>query len=545
MKRLLLPLTLMLIFTAGASPGAVIVVDCSGGGDHLALREGIEAAASGDTVLVAPGVYAGPDNRDLDFAGKAIVVLSESGPEDTVIDCGSEARAFDFHSGESMSARLSGFTITNGSAANGGAVFCRNTSRPTIDDCVLTANRATDDGGALCVISSAGPILEDIVFEANEAGLRGGAICTSHGRPVLKACSFTGNSAPYGGAMMLDYDMYVLMEDCDFTGNSALEGGAIFDYGSSPSIKRSTFTDNHGNGPTGYSFGGAVCIINSDYAVLEDCVFERNSIHGVFGFGGGMAVHMARATVTSCEFISNTATGEDAGIGGGVYCYNEDDNWGPCSSFDDCTFTGNCGHQGGGMCCQNTSAPITSCTFIGNSAWVGGGAHLSSHPGPFSDCVVVENIAEGYGGGLSLGSNTSVATNATVARNVAPNGSGVSCSANSEPRILNSIIAFNEPSAGVWYSESVGLLTILCCDIYGNAGGDWVGCIEGLVGVDGNLCADPLFCGAESGDFSIDSTSPCAPANGPECGLIGALGVGCETTAVRPATWGAIKSMYR
>ena len=545
MKRLLPLAALAFLMTASVSLGSVIVVDCSGGGDYLTLRDGIEAAVSGDTVRVAPGTYTGPDNRDLDFAGKAIVVASECGPEDTVIDCGSAARAFDFHSAEPMAARLSGFTITNGSADNGGAIFCRSISRPTIDNCVLTANRATNDGGALSVISSAGPILENVTFDANESGLRGGAICTAHGRTVLNGCSFTGNSAPYGGALMLDYDMYVYIDACDFSGNSALEGGAIFDYGSSPSITGSTFTGNRGDGPTNYRYGGAVYIANSDYAVITDCIFEGNEIHGWAGFGGGLAVDMARATVTSCVFSSNTATGEEVGIGGGVYCYNEDDNWGPAASFDDCTFVGNRGGQGGGMCCQNTRAPIRSCAFLDNEAGIGGGAYLSHHPGPFSDCIVAGNTAETGGGGLRLGPGTSSVTNSTVVLNAAPHGGGVYCSANATPYMANSIVALNASGGAVQCNEDIGSLTLSCCDLYGNVGGDWVDCVAGFAGIDGNLCEDPLFCGAPTGDFSIDAASPCAPANAPECGLIGALDVGCETTVVRPASWGEIKSMFR
>ena len=545
MKRLLPLAALAFLMTASVSLGSVIVVDCSGGGDYLTLRDGIEAAVSGDTVRVAPGTYTGPDNRDLDFAGKAIVVASECGPEDTVIDCGSAARAFDFHSAEPMAARLSGFTITNGSADNGGAIFCRSISRPTIDNCVLTANRATNDGGALSVISSAGPILENVTFDANESGLRGGAICTAHGRTVLNGCSFTGNSAPYGGALMLDYDMYVYIDACDFSGNSALEGGAIFDYGSSPSITGSTFTGNRGDGPTNYRYGGAVYIANSDYAVITDCIFEGNEIHGWAGFGGGLAVDMARATVTSCVFSSNTATGEEVGIGGGVYCYNEDDNWGPAASFDDCTFVGNRGGQGGGMCCQNTRAPIRSCAFLDNEAGIGGGAYLSHHPGPFSDCIVAGNTAETGGGGLRLGPGTSSVTNSTVVLNAAPHGGGVYCSANATPYMANSIVALNASGGAVQCNEDIGSLTLSCCDLYGNVGGDWIDCVAGFAGIDGNLCEDPLFCGAPTGDFSIDAASPCAPANAPECGLIGALDVGCETTVVRPASWGEIKSMFR
>jgi hypothetical protein len=65
-----------------------------------------------------------------------------------------------------------------------------------------------------------------------------------------------------------------------------------------------------------------------------------------------------------------------------------------------------------------------------------------------------------------------------------------------------------------------------------------------------NLELDPQFCGtAESWNLFLQSDSPCAPGNTPEpledCGLIGALPVGCGTAPVKRSTWGQIKNLYR
>lgn len=71
-------------------------------------------------------------------------------------------------------------------------------------------------------------------------------------------------------------------------------------------------------------------------------------------------------------------------------------------------------------------------------------------------------------------------------------------------------------------------MTLLCSDVFGNVGGDWVGCIASQGSAYGNLCADPMFCGPEQNPslpYSLHSDSPCAP--GEECGLIGAYVVGC------------------
>jgi hypothetical protein len=115
---------------------------------------------------------------------------------------------------------------------------------------------------------------------------------------------------------------------------------------------------------------------------------------------------------------------------------------------------------------------------------------------------------------------------------------------------------------------------ISCCDFFGNAGGDWIGCgIEGQHGINGNFSADPLFCGPMDGStpmivsdasaLTLHADSPCLPGNHPDgedCGLIGAYGQGCgvavfgniaqpmpriDPASVETATWGRIKSGYR
>ncbi|MFC1799453.1 hypothetical protein ACFL2Z_00870 [Candidatus Eisenbacteria bacterium] len=60
-----------------------------------------------------------------------------------------------------------------------------------------------------------------------------------------------------------------------------------------------------------------------------------------------------------------------------------------------------------------------------------------------------------------------------------------------------------------------------------------------------DIHVDPLFCDPESGDYRLQACSPCVDV--PDCGLIGAFGVGCPCGGVSTerASWGAIKSTYR
>src|SRR5262245_7882264 len=105
------------------------------------LRAALSAAKNGDEIIVADGVYAGRDSRNLDFAGRRIVLRSENGPQNCIIDCEGRNRAFRFHRGETAQSVLEGFTIQNGRIENdnGGAILCTGSS-PTIRNCIFRSN---------------------------------------------------------------------------------------------------------------------------------------------------------------------------------------------------------------------------------------------------------------------------------------------------------------------------------------------------------------------------------------------------------------------
>ena len=89
-------------------------------------------------------------------------------------------------------------------------------------------------------------------------------------------------------------------------------------------------------------------------------------------------------------------------------------------------------------------------------------------------------------------------------------------------------------------------LVVRCTDIWGNAGGDWQGCVAEFAGQDGNISADPLLCSPSDEDFHLQVGSPCSPElSPPGCGQIGAFPVGCGTVSVTPTTFGRIKAAYR
>jgi parallel beta-helix repeat protein len=278
--------------------------------------------------------------------------------------------------------------------------------------------------------------------------------------------------------------------------------------------------------------GGMYCLSSSP--TLADCTFSNNqaTING----GGMNCSGSSSPTLTGCAFSGNQAV-----EGGGVYCGHSSS-----PTLTGCTFSGNQAEEGGGMYYWDSSPTLTDCTFSGNQATFNGGGMVCSSSSPtLTNCTFSANAATNGGGMICSGSSFPTLAGCTLSGNQADYGGGMSCANSSSPRLTNCIIAFSPAGGAVHRFGEDSTPLMECCDIYGNAGGDWVGCIADQYGVDGNFSADPLFCDMTSGDFTLASNSPCLP-DGNDCHvLVGAHGEGCEESPVEMTSWGSIKAMYK
>ena len=77
MKKATLLFVLTIILSASVFAATIQVP-----GEFPTIQAGIDMAVVGDTILVAPGMY----YESLSYGGKDVVVVSESGPEQTIID---------------------------------------------------------------------------------------------------------------------------------------------------------------------------------------------------------------------------------------------------------------------------------------------------------------------------------------------------------------------------------------------------------------------------------------------------------------------------
>jgi len=102
--------------------------------DSSTIQGGINGAVNGDTVLVAPGTY----YEHINFNGKAILVTSESGPQNTTMSRLVDASPIvTFSSGEDTTSILDGFCVSDATGDN--AILCSHSS-PKIVNNRLTSN---------------------------------------------------------------------------------------------------------------------------------------------------------------------------------------------------------------------------------------------------------------------------------------------------------------------------------------------------------------------------------------------------------------------
>ncbi len=262
---------LSLLFVAAVGNAASFTVDLNGSGDFTEIQQAVDAAVTGDTVLVKPGEYV--ITAPLHFNGKAITCASEAGAENTTIlmadnpDDPKRSSVVIFESGEDATTIFAGFTVTGGRGTQwgdesygtgGGGVLCINGSSPTLERCTIERNSAEFGGGIYCGPKS-DPLFTNTTISGNiatgcsgdgESPLGGGISC-SESSSIITNCLIVKNSAtgPYAmGGGIYCTDASPIIASCTIAQNSAeyQASGVSFSCASLPSIFNSIIWDNAG-----------------------------------------------------------------------------------------------------------------------------------------------------------------------------------------------------------------------------------------------------------------------------------------------------------
>ncbi len=184
--------------------------------------------------------------------------------------------------------------------------------------------------------------------------------------------------------------------------------------------------------------------------------------------------------------------------------------------------------KGGAVFAMFASPVFRNCVFDSNYADFGGGAISVGYGDSLTveDCVFNGNETDGIGAAIQV-SNTET----TVIGSTFYGARGASIHYSNEDISLDRcLIADGDAAALVQNASQDPDPVLTCCDIFGNEE-DYSDFFAGQLNQEGNISIDPLFCNPFFGDLHLSAVSPCAPDNAGDCGLIGALPVGCGTGA--------------
>ncbi len=301
-------------------------------------------------ILVESGTYTGAGNRNIDFSGKRITLISEDGRDNTTIDAQAAGRGVKFTSGETRRSVLAGFTISNGdsfatnlSQTTGGGIFCSNAS-PSIVNCRIETGSANYGGGLYAVKGS--PALRASTVAGNTALIGGGiAVGTNASVNVIASRIESNSASSFGGGIYCSDNGTLLVEDSVVGGNSAgAVGGGISTLGTAAVVLDRSTVSGNGSG----SGGGAYTIGSSSLRLVNSTVDGNMATNGS---GGG--VYIGTNSIFACSnsvIDGNSAYAE----GGGVYALDSS----ICRMVNSVVFSNSAGIFGGALSLSSGVSPI-------------------------------------------------------------------------------------------------------------------------------------------------------------------------------------------
>ncbi|MGD8377603.1 MAG: right-handed parallel beta-helix repeat-containing protein, partial [Acidobacteriota bacterium] len=457
-RSLLLTVALCLL-PGGPLHAAVVHVDASAppGGDgspgapFQTIQDGVDAAAAGDTVQVAPGVYAiGPSDSpvvsmkegvDVVGAGAGLSILRGIGQGSGM--CGGPGVRFE----DVASATLSGFTIEEFVSCGGG-------------------------GGVLSIDSS--PVISSVTIRDNEAlfGPGAGMYFLGTGYARITNSVITGNGSLSGVSAISGGGIAV-------SGSRARIEGSVISYndirsgygtgGGGISIVDGTayLVENEIAGNLAYRDGGGVRAVGSTLVMSDNVVSGNRS-----GGGGGLSLSHAEATLTRDEITGN--------VGGDLYNYVAESGGGMAidhghTRLSGVTVQANRADTGGGILLQEGALELVDSSVEGS---LGGGIRAFG----FSRLDLVNsditgNRADGpSGAGLVADLSTVIVRGANVSGNVAASYSstGGMRLGNCLVDISDTLISDNSAEAGAGGVSAVdSVMRLHASTVSGNGGYGW------------------------------------------------------------------------
>ena len=311
--RVLATLGVLLLLLAARAEGVQVV----GPGGHATIQAGINAAAPGETIEVAPGIY----TENLTLTGKDVVLVATDGADATEVSGSSLGSVFHIAStAVTRGTVIQGFTFRDGLADAGGGLMIRDGARPTIQGNVIEGNRATVSGGGIKVSHGADPEIVGNVIRLNSSGANGAGIhveglvvpstTASIRQNTIRDNEVDSHQTSSGGGVKVTFSTSSTLIE----GNLILDntvtwaGGGISIFAGSAVVRGNTISGNDG----GRFAGGIHFEVDSGGA--RTLVLEGNTISGNGAVERGGGIHTQGLTTASTIEIRDNLIVENTAL---------------------------------------------------------------------------------------------------------------------------------------------------------------------------------------------------------------------------------------
>ncbi len=323
--------------------------------DYPTVLAGVDAAAFGDTVLVAPGTYSDTERRRIPWSGgtrsirslafprDGVVLLAEGGPDVTTLDFTAPLEYGDWFalavSGASSGVTIEGFHVDGGGRRRRGAIALdRESGDVTVRNCRIVSFNSSEYGSSVLKHDGSGATIR----------IEGCEIVNARGQPASALRLYDHDveilDTRVEGCLATAVDLIasplsgrtVRVVDCEFVGNrSALLVRAGF---VDVSVRNCRFQGN--------TSGAGVGAVPEGAGVVEGCLFLENeaglgtsgpvSIEGNTFWGNGRAVSLPAESRLNRNVVANSsgssaisAGSVDASTSGCNVLWNNQRDWSP------------------------------------------------------------------------------------------------------------------------------------------------------------------------------------------------------------------------
>ncbi len=346
--------------------------------------------------------------------------------------------------------------LTNSLGTTGGAIYVKYNSTLNLQGINLNYNTARTSG--VIYVNGATVNLNHVSAKYNKAAYGGVLSCTGGATITVNGGLYTDNTAMLGGVFNVGATATLNIQDAVFENNKAeisdgaggngavllVEGGSATVTGETKFINNTA--DNHGGAvyvtyktEGNERIGGTLHMTNG--------LFENNTAAS----GGAISARTdASVTLNSTKLISNTASAEEGGTGGGAIFANAN-----TLSLTNVTLEQNTtGYYGGAVMTLGSSVTMEN-TTVKNNEGITGAALYFNNGGQvkLTDVSVTDTVGNGSGVIYVSSTTTLAATRLTATANRSNNG-------------------------GVFYLSGSGNVTIKDSTLTGNTAQSYGGAID-------------------------------------------------------------------